>query len=369
MGTPGAGPDPAPSAAHRAATDGAAGVGATSAEERVRAARSGSIRAIARLLTAVENGGTGAAAVARALTGEPRRAHVVGITGAPGAGKSTLTGALLRHLRNPPAGEPRRVAVLAVDPSSPLTGGALLGDRVRMAEHTTDAGVFIRSLSSRGNLGGLSAGTPGAVDLMSALGFDVVIVETVGVGQSEVDVMNQADTVAVVLAPGMGDAVQAAKAGILEIADILVVNKADHEGARTAVRELKSMVALGRGQAGRGPRARADADGSATDGTCWDVPVLATVAETGQGVAELADTVERHRDHLVASGAIEDRRLRRTSAAVQSVVMDRLRHALAREAGQAELARAASYVISGSVDAHRAADAVLDWLRNAGAAD
>ncbi len=318
----------------------------------IAAARSGSVRAVARLLTIVENGGPDAALVARPLTGLSREAHIIGITGAPGAGKSTLTAALLRHLRTSDGGQPApTVAVLAVDPSSPLTGGALLGDRVRMAEHATDVGVFIRSLSSRGNLGGLSAGTPAAVDLMSALGYDVVIIETVGVGQSEVDVMNQADTVAVVLAPGMGDAVQAAKAGIMEIADILVVNKADHEGARTTARELRSVVALGRGS------------GAAQREPGWEIPVLLTIAEHGTGVPELADAFARHRSYLRSSGALVNRQLRRAGAAVRSVVMERLRGALAEPAGRAELDRAANSVIHGDLDAHRAAETVLDWLR------
>ena len=205
-------------------------------------ADSGAVRAIAKLLSVVEVGGDPAAALAAALVGRTRTAVVIGLTGAPGAGKSTITAALVGAYRSRGA----RVAVLAVDPSSPFTGGALLGDRVRMGEHVLDHGVFIRSMSSRGHLGGLAAATPAAVDLLAALGFDVVLIETVGVGQSEVDVMDLADTVAVAVAPGMGDGIQAAKAGILEIADVLVVNKADHDGARSTVRDLKSMVALGR---------------------------------------------------------------------------------------------------------------------------
>src|SRR6478672_9445114 len=214
----------------------------SSTDDLLGAARGGSVRAIARLVSRIESGGDRAGEVARALVGLPRNANIVGLTGPPGVGKSTLTTALIgRHRR---AG--RRVAVLAVDPSSPFSGGALLGDRVRMGEHTTDPGVFIRSMSSRGELGGLSAATPAAADLLSAIGFDEVLVETVGVGQNEIAVLRLADTVLVVLAPGMGDGVQAAKAGILEIADVLVVNKSDHDGAAGTVRDLKGMVALGR---------------------------------------------------------------------------------------------------------------------------
>ncbi len=214
----------------------------SSTDDLLAAAAAGSVRAIARLLSRIESGGDRAAEVAGALVGRPRRAAIIGLTGPPGVGKSTLSTALISRYRA--AG--RRVAVLAVDPSSPFSGGALLGDRVRMGEHATDTGVYIRSMSSRGELGGLSAATPAAADLFSAIGFDDVLVETVGVGQNEIAVMRLADTVLVVLAPGMGDGIQAAKAGILEIADILVVNKSDHDGAAGTVRDLKGMLALGR---------------------------------------------------------------------------------------------------------------------------
>jgi LAO/AO transport system kinase len=338
------------------ATSTGGGAAPVAVGELVAAARDGSVRAIARLLTTVENGGAPAGAVAAELTGLPRPAEIIGITGAPGAGKSTLTGALLHRLRSGSDGRAARtVAVLAVDPSSPFSGGALLGDRVRMAEHVTDPGVFIRSMSSRGSLGGLSAGTPAAVDLMSALGFDVVIIETVGVGQSEVDVMHLADTVAVVLAPGMGDGIQAAKAGIMEIADLLVVNKADHEGTKAAVRELKGMVALGR-------------SGVAEAGS-WRIPVLATVASDGMGVDELVAALGEHRQHLVSSGELARRQARRAGAAVESVVLERVRRALAGPAGRRELAAAADSVVAGRIDHHRAAQGVIDWLRSPPAAD
>ncbi len=212
--------------------------------------------------------------MAAALTGRPRTAVITGLTGPPGVGKSTLTTEMVARLRS--AG--RRVAVLAVDPSSPFSGGALLGDRVRMGEHATDPGVYIRSMSSRGELGGLSAAAPAAADLFSAIGFDDVLVETVGVGQNEIAVMRLADSVVVVLAPGMGDGIQAAKAGILEIADILVVNKSDHDGASGTVRDLKGMVALGR--AGAEPHR-------------WRVPVLSTIASKGDRNRRAAGRVGR----------------------------------------------------------------------------
>lgn len=317
-------------------------------EEQIAAARAGSVRALARLLTVVEHGGPGAAAVARALIGVPRSAQILGVTGAPGAGKSTVTAALLRHLRT--GEKPSTVAVLAIDPSSPFTGGALLGDRVRMADFATDPGVFIRSLSSRGHLGGLSAGAPAAVDLVAALGFEQVIIETVGVGQSEVDVMDLADTVAVILAPGMGDAVQAAKAGIMEIADILVVNKADHDGARDTARELRATVALG--------SARQVAAG-------WSIPVVSTVAVADDGVAALVAAIAEHRAYLLRSGELARRAERRAGAAISAIISERLRLALAGERGQAQLARAAGSVINGTADAYRAADELWRLLLTA----
>ena len=307
-------------------------------------ADSGAVRAIARLLSVVEVGGDPAAALAAALVGRTRTAVVIGLTGAPGAGKSTITAALVGAYRARGA----RVAVLAVDPSSPFTGGALLGDRVRMGDHVLDQGVFIRSMSSRGHLGGLAAATPAAVDLLAALGFDVVLIETVGVGQSEVDVMDLADTVAVAVAPGMGDGIQAAKAGILEIADVLVVNKADHDGARSTVRDLKSMVALGRSGTAK-PRE-------------WRIPVLSTVAVRGVGIDELVAAFDAHHKHLTHTGMVHERRARRARAAVESVVLERVRLLLASRTGRSRLADAGHRVASGGTDHYSAAESVLDWL-------
>jgi len=209
----------------------------------VARAREGQPRAVARLISYVEDGAPVMREVTAALAPYAGRAHVVGLTGSPGVGKSTTTSALVAEYR----ARGLRVGVLAVDPSSPFSGGALLGDRVRMQEHATDPGVFIRSMASRGHLGGLAWATPQAVRVLDAAGFDVVIVETVGVGQSEVEVAGAADTTLVLLAPGMGDGVQAAKAGILEIGDIFVVNKADRDGAEATLRELRHMITLGAG--------------------------------------------------------------------------------------------------------------------------
>ncbi|WP_444543377.1 methylmalonyl Co-A mutase-associated GTPase MeaB [Nakamurella endophytica] len=297
--------------------------------ELVRAAGAGSVRAVARLLSRIEAGGDAARSVSAALAGRQREARIVGLTGAPGVGKSTVTSALVRHARR--AG--RRVAVLAVDPSSPFSGGALLGDRVRMAEHATDRDVYIRSLSSRGRLGGLSAATPAAVDALAALGFDLVLVETVGVGQNEVDVLSLADTVLLVLAPGMGDEIQAAKAGILEIADVLLVNKADHEHAAATVRELTGMLALGR-------------SGRQRPGE-WRVPVQRSVATRGDGIDEVAAVLDRHHAHLVTSGELEERRRRRIAAAVRAAVSDRF---------AAELDRRPPGAADGLDDVHLLAD-------------
>ncbi len=240
----------------------------------------GDRRAIARAISAIENGAPGSEAIAAGAAARAGRAHVVGITGAPGAGKSTLVNALLGELLR----RGRRIGVVAVDPSSPLTGGAVLGDRVRMGEHGADERVFIRSIASRGHLGGVSRTTRQIVDVLDAAGFDTVIVETVGAGQSEVEIIEIADTRVVVCPPGLGDEVQAIKAGILEIADLLVVNKADLAAAETTARELKEMLRLR--AAGRA-----------------EVAVMKTVATRGDGVAELADRIDAH----ATSGGIGSR--------------------------------------------------------------
>ena len=324
----------------------------------VAAARAGSVRATARLLTSIEAGGARAAAVAATLAGLPREASIVGLTGPPGVGKSTLGTALIARYRK----QGMRVAVLAVDPSSPFSGGALLGDRVRMAEHSTAPGVFIRSMSSRGHLGGLSAAAPGAADLLSAIGFDVLLVETVGVGQNEVAVMRLADTVVLVLAPGMGDGIQAAKAGVLEIADVLVVNKSDREGAGNTVRDLKGMVALGRSGTA-GPER-------------WRVPVLSTIAAENApgaagpaGIGELLAAVTSHEQFLTTHGGAALRRQQRAEVAVEAVVLERIHGALESAAGRAQLAAAAHVVAGGRTDHHQGAVELLTWLAGEVAAD
>jgi LAO/AO transport system kinase len=268
----------------------------------LEATRRGDRASLARLLSVIEAGGDDARS---ALTDLPVTvadgSWTVGITGAPGAGKSTLTNHLVTHLRD----ADERVAVLAVDPSSPFTGGAILGDRVRMQRHDTDPDVFIRSMATRGHLGGLTRAAPQAVRVLAAAGYGWVLVETVGVGQVEVEIAGAADTTLVVVNPGWGDGVQAAKAGLLEIGDVFVVNKADRDGVDATVRDLRGMLQLA------GPRA-------------WEPPIVETVATDDRGVAELLDAVAAHRRHLETSGELRQRRERRITDEVRALVLDRL---------------------------------------------
>jgi LAO/AO transport system kinase len=270
----------------------------------------------------------------------PRAGHarVVGLTGSPGVGKSTSTSALVAAYRR----RGMRVGVLAVDPSSPFSGGALLGDRVRMQEHATDDGVFIRSMASRGHLGGLSWATPQALRVLSAAGCDIVLVETVGVGQAEVEIASLADTTLVLLAPGMGDGIQAAKAGILEVADVFVVNKADREGADTVVRDLRYMLSLG--------------DRRTDDG--WRVPIVKTTASRGEGADEVVDEIEKHGAWLAESGRLEQRRVRRAADEVEAIALTALRVDLRNGALDGLAAR----VVAGELDPYAAADELVASL-------
>ena len=307
-------------------------------------------RAVARLVSLVEDRSPWLREISRLLAPRTGRAEVVGITGAPGVGKSTSTSALVAAFR---AGG-RRVGVLAVDPSSPYTGGALLGDRVRMTAHTTDPDVYIRSLATRGHLGGLSWATPQALRVLDAAGYDVVIVETVGVGQAEVDIASLADTTVVLLAPGMGDGIQAAKAGILEIADVLVVNKADRPGADETYRDLRNMVSLsGLGRAG------ADAGGDAGG---WVPRVVRTVAADGTGIAEVAEAVAAHRGWLTATGELGRRRERRAADEIEQIALGALRARFGDPRGSRHLGALAGRVVAGELDPWRAADDLLAAL-------
>ena len=323
-------------------------VGDRTVAQLVAAARGGDRRAAARLLTLVEQGGQPADEVAGATHQLVDNAHVVGVTGPPGAGKSTLTAALTTLL----ADQGRRPAVLAVDPSSPLTGGAILGDRVRMVEATA-AGVFIRSMATRGHAGGLALAVPGMVRVLDAAGFDPVVVETVGVGQVEVDVATAADTVLVVVTPGMGDAVQANKAGLLEVADLFAVNKSDRPNAADTRRDLELMLDL------------SDMTGHRRAGSPGRPVIVSTVATTGGGVEELAQAVDDHLEALVSSGSLAVRRQGRRSAEVRS----RLDHLLL----EASAAAVASASTDGSADreapgttAQRLADHLLGGSDYAG---
>ena len=305
------------------------------------AAREGSPRAVARLVSVVSDASPQLREVASALAdGTPPTAWVVGLTGPPGVGKSTTVSALVSALR----ADGLRVGVLAVDPSSPFSGGALLGDRVRMGTHGLDEGVYVRSMASRGHLGGLAAATPQAVRVLEAAGVEVVLVETVGVGQSEVEVAALADTTAVLLAPGMGDGVQAAKAGVLEIADVLVVNKADRDGADATLRELRGMVALG-GE-GRAPGA-------------WRPTVVRSVASSGD-VAEVVDALRAHREWARAGQEAGRLRHRRAAAEVRAVALGVLRARFGAVGSGGELDRLATEVDAGRLDAFTAADLLLE---------
>ncbi len=296
-------------------------------------ARAGDIRSVARLLSQVEDRTVIGREAFAALFPSAGNAWATGITGAPGAGKSTLVSALIPRLV-PTEG---RLAVVAVDPSSPFSGGAILGDRIRMGGHIDDSRVYIRSVANRGSLGGISEATPAIMAVLDALGFEELLVETVGVGQSEVEVATAADTTVVVVSPGWGDAIQTSKAGFLEVADVFVVNKADRPDAEGAVRDLEAMIALGPGNG-------------------WVPPVVATVATDGWGVADLADAIHAHRDHLEASGE-RTRRRRRRAARELAAAVRMAAEASVDEAGAPEdlVARIAAH----EVDPWTAADALV----------
>jgi LAO/AO transport system kinase len=296
-------------------------------------------RALARVLSVIENGEPSLRSVMKELAPLAGSARVIGLTGAPGAGKSTLTNALTGAFR----ARGDRVAVLAVDPTSPFSGGALLGDRIRMQQHATDPDVFIRSMASRGHLGGLSAAAPQAIRALDAAGFGVILVETVGVGQAEVEVAGMADSTVVMVVPGMGDSVQAAKAGLLEVGDVFVVNKADRPDAQHTVRDLRNMIAMapveGEGEAGG-----------------WKAPVETTVATAGEGVDELVRQLDRHWAWLGDSG---ERDRRRTARARDEVLAMASGAAAGRLAAAPLLPDLAARVANGTLGPYEAADELL----------
>ncbi|WP_372728153.1 methylmalonyl Co-A mutase-associated GTPase MeaB [Nocardioides sp.] len=311
---------------------------AASVPDLVSRAREGQPRAVARLISLVEDASPLLREVMAALAPHAGTARIVGITGSPGVGKSTTTNALVTELRR----TGRRVGVLAVDPSSPFSGGALLGDRIRMQEHALDPEVYIRSMASRGHLGGLSWSTPQALRVLDAAGCDVILVETVGVGQSEVEIAGLADTTMVLLAPGMGDGVQAAKAGILEIGDLYVVNKADRDGADQVRRDLRGMLGLAERREG-----------------AWKPPIVPTIAQTGQGVDDVVAELERHWAWLDASGEQQARRTRRARDEIEAIAVTALRARWGDVHGRSELDTLAVAVVDGATDPYAAADELL----------
>jgi LAO/AO transport system kinase len=299
---------------------------------------SGDKRALARAITLVENDDPAGWELVREVFPKTGQAAVIGFTGPPGVGKSTLLAALTKHER----ARERTVAVLSVDPSSPFTHGALLGDRIRLAEHFLDPGVFIRSMANRGALGGLSEAALQAALLMDASGRDVVLVETVGVGQAEVDIIDHADTVVLVLMPGSGDSIQALKAGIMEIPDVIVVNKSEHPLTDTMIREIKGVLALG-------PRQP------------WQVPIVKTEAARGHGVEELAEKLAEHRAHIQAEGTLSERRRRNLMNEVLAIATFRMRRELeAAVREDDEVRELLDRVVARELDPARAAEAVLE---------
>jgi len=302
--------------------------------ERVLA---GDRRAVARAISLVEDGSKDLPALSAALYPKTGRAHTVGLTGSPGVGKSSLAAMLVQAAR----ARDRTVAVLAIDPTSPFTGGALLGDRLRMQAHATDPGVFIRSMTTRGHLGGMALAAPEALRILDASGKDLIVVETVGVGQAEVEVATATDTTLVVVSPGWGDAVQVSKAGILEIADVFVVNKADKEGADDAARDLRNMLRMG-------PK------------LAWQPPIVKTSTVDGSGVDELVDAIESHRAHQQESGQLEEKRTRRVLEEVKGMVAERLRARVSELLAQEADGGVAADLAGRMIDPYRAADILLE---------
>lgn len=303
------------------------------------------VRDIARAITLVENQGAQGRTLMAALAKRAPmggRSRTVGLTGAPGVGKSTMTSALVAAYR----ARSLSVAVLAVDPSSPFSGGALLGDRIRMQSHSADPGVFIRSMASRGHLGGLAAAAGQVLRVFDAAGFDIVLIETVGVGQSEVEIAAAADTTVVLLAPGMGDGIQAAKAGILEIGDVFVVNKADRDGAQTTARELRQMIALA---------------GESAD-NAWAPPVVTAVASTGVGIDDVVTSIDGHYAWALENGALHERRVRRAREEVLSELLGNVSARVDREPAHSQLNRLAEEVADGRVSVQAAAESLWPVL-------
>ena len=298
----------------------------------------GDKRALARAITLIENDDPAGWELVREVFPRTGRARIVGLTGPPGVGKRTLIGTLIAEMRK----VDRQVAVLSIDPSSPFTRGALLGDRIRLSDHFLDAGVFIRSMASRGALGGLSEATLQAALLMDASGKDDVFIETVGVGQAEIDIVDHGDTIVLVLMPGSGDSIQALKAGVMEIPDIIVVNKSDHPMTDTMIREIRGVLSLG-------------------PSTSWRVPIVKTEAAEGEGVAELAEKISEHREHIEAEGTLDERRARNLRNEVLELAASRMRRRLeAAVADDATVRELLDRVVKREIDPASAAKELLD---------
>jgi LAO/AO transport system kinase len=298
----------------------------------------GDKRALARAITLIENDDPAGWELVREVFPRTGRARIVGITGPPGVGKSTLIGALTAEMRK----DDRQVAVLSIDPSSPFTRGALLGDRIRLSDHFLDSGVFIRSMASRGALGGLSEATLQAALLMDASGKDDVFIETVGVGQAEIDIVDHGDTIVLVLMPGSGDSIQALKAGVMEIPDVIVVNKADHPMTDTMIREIRGVLSLG-------------------PATSWRVPIVRAEATRGEGVAELAEKIAEHREHIEAEGTLDERRARNLRNEVLELAASRMRRRLeAAVADDSSIRELLDRVVKRELDPASAAKELLE---------
>ena len=298
----------------------------------------GDKRALARAITLIENDDPAGWELVREVFPRTGRARIVGLTGPPGVGKSTLIGALTAEMRK----DDRQVAVLSIDPSSPFTRGALLGDRIRLSDHFLDSGVFIRSMASRGALGGLSEATLQAALLMDASGKDDVFIETVGVGQAEIDIVDHGDTIVLVLMPGSGDSIQALKAGVMEIPDVIVVNKADHPMTDTMIREIRGVLSLG-------------------PATSWRVPIVRTEAAKGEGVAELAEKIAEHREHIEAEGTLDERRARNLRNEVLELAASRMRRRLeAAVADDSSIGELLDRVVKRELDPASAAKELLE---------
>ncbi len=301
----------------------------------------GDRRATARLITLVENDEEKAREIISKIFPRTGRARIIGITGPPGAGKSTLLDKLIKVVRE----EDQVVGVIAIDPTSPFTGGALLGDRIRMQRHSTDPGVFIRSMATRGSLGGLAKATNDAIKVLDAYGCDVIFVETVGVGQIEVDIVKTADTVVLVTVPGLGDDVQAIKAGLMEIADVFVINKADKEGADATYFELNLMLDL--------EKERWEKRG-------WRPPIVETVATTMKGIRELWDAIKDHQKFLKESGEIERKRRFRAEEEIKAIVSGKIARAIESRLGEEEVSNLIRGVVKREIDPYSAADLILE---------